>query len=313
MNLTTDTCAQAADAAALTDAFDGVCRVGVFYPPGHALCDRAAEAFLRTMIRLVGSAGSLVVEVTESGLAVQGTPLEATVPSAGRLRELLDAMGVIRVECHRDLTAADLYAFVRTLFTHRAQARGATSFRPLAVGDLPPRVRLKLREFQSTADTAEERVAALLEALARRGVAPAQLAACRRLLLAVPGRLAERQELEGVRLRVSWREIEETLAQAAAGQGGPSAGALSSVLRTLAERPDEDVDIAAAVDLLVEAAVPEVALPAADAGSVLDALRGDGRDADLAVREPAGDQVAQGALESRAGSRTASARSSATA
>lgn len=140
---------------ALVQAFDGVCKVGIFYPTGHVLCDSAAEEFLRSLIKVIGPAAGLTVKVEAGILRVQGVALSAANRETGRMRDLFASLDVVRVDLHRDLTASDLYAFVRALFTHRARLRNEADAGPLAVADLPSRVRVRLRQSAAPAEAAE--------------------------------------------------------------------------------------------------------------------------------------------------------------
>ncbi len=249
-------------AQALVQAFDGVCKVGVFYPPGHILCDKAAEEYLRAMIRVIGPAAGLAIAIEREALVVQGVVLETEQGAATRMRDLLDSLGIVRVDLHRDLTATDLYAFVRALFTHRSRLRNATTFQQLAVNDLPSRVRVRVREFVAHPvedDGSGERIPAemssLLATFAQLGLNAAQQTACRRLLLSMPDRLAQRRAVEGVRPPMNWPDI-ETVLRCAVGETPPPANlasgaeALARMLRSLADDTAE-VDPSEAIDLLV--------------------------------------------------------------
>jgi hypothetical protein len=254
-------------ARTLVQAFDGVCKVGVFYPPGHALCDQAAEAYLRAMIRVIGPAAGLTIVIERTAFLVQGAALEAEPGAATRMRELLDSLGIVRVDLHRDLTADDLYAFVRALFAHRSRLRNATTFQQLAVGDLPSRVRVHLREFLAGpvdgggggggggGEQLPPEMAALLTTFTRLGLNVEQQAACRRVLLAIPDRIAQRRAVEGVRAPVKWPDVETILRYAVGDTPAPAnlaAGVetLARMLRSLSGG-NAGLDPSQAVDLLV--------------------------------------------------------------
>ncbi len=249
---------------ALVQAFDGVCKVGVFYPPGHLLCDKAAEEYLRAMIKVIGPAAGLSLALEREVLVVQGVAIETGQGAAKRMRDLLDSLAIVRVDLHRDLTATDLYAFVRALFAHRSRLRNATTFQQLAVADMPSRVRVVVREFVAPPADGEgegdgERlpagVSSLLAAFERLGLDAEQQAACRRLLLAIPDRLAQRRAVDGVRPALNWADI-ETVLRHAVGATTPPANlatgteALARMLRSLADETVE-VDPSEAIDLLV--------------------------------------------------------------
>ncbi len=253
---------------ALVQAFDGVCKVGVFYPPGHVLCDQAAEEYLRAMIRVIGPAAGLTITIERNTFYVQGVALDAEQSAATRMRDLLDSLGIIRVDLHRDLTANDLYDFVRALYAHRSRMRNATTFQQLAVDDMPSRVRVSLREFLDRPDeddgddegggdgeSASARMASLLATFTQMGLNAEQQAACRRVLLGIPDRLAQRRAVEGVRPPTSWPDIEIVLRYAVGDRPPPASlatgtAALARMLRSLSAEC-ADADPSEAIDLLV--------------------------------------------------------------
>lgn len=245
--------------AALADAFDGVCKVGVFYPAGHALCDQAAETFLRAMIKVVGPAPALTVAVDGPSLTIQGVAVDTSSVSAARLQALFGSVGIVAAELHRDLTASDLYAFVRVVFAQRARLRNGADGRSLSFDDVPSRVRLSIGALPAPAPQADGvsiRVHALQASLARRGVPPAPLDTCRRLLTALPDRLHERREVDGVWPRVNWDHLEQILVASCRAADQPPAtddDALAGALRTLTADADA-IELNDAVDLLLASA-----------------------------------------------------------
>jgi hypothetical protein len=252
-------------ARALVQAFDGVCKVGVFYPSGHVLCDRAAEEFRRAMIRVVGPAAGLTIVIERTAFLVQGVALEGEPGAAKRMRDLLDSLCIVRIDLHRDLTASDLYAFVRALFAHRARLRNATTFQQLAVSDLPSCVRVRLREFLAGPVDGDgddgcraqlpAEMTSLLTTFTQLGLNVEQQAACRRVLLAIPDRLAQRHAVEGVCSPMKWPDI-ETVLRYAVGDTPASANlaagveTLARMLRSLSDG-NTDVDPSETIDLLV--------------------------------------------------------------
>ena len=225
--------AKIVDPRAVTDlvlAFENVCKIGVFYPPGHQLCEQAAAFFLRSLARVVGKSPTLVIQLNDGSLEIQGVELDDKQVGVERLRDLLNPLGIVRVDLERDLSTTDLYDFVTRLFAHRSRLRNVNQFEQLDVDDLPAAVRIRHREFQAQrlpdagegadGDGSQPSVEILLASLARQGLGEEQLATCRRLLRAIPARLEEWRAAGGVLPQVSWADVEKLLLRVARTDGG---------------------------------------------------------------------------------------------
>jgi hypothetical protein len=266
----------AVDPRAVTDlmhAFEQVVKIGVFYPPGHNLCDQAASGFLQALGRVVGKTSRLVFELVAERLVVQGVELDDDLSGAIRFRELIDALGITGVEFDRSIEAAEVYAFVTSLLAARKRLQGSHSFEQLRIEDIPASVRLHYREFRVRAlsddadgdgggDPSRPSVESLLATLKARGLDAQQLARCRRLLTTLPEELETSLQSRADLPSVSWRDVEqllirvaetdpEAVAQAAAQPTtNSSLDALAVVFKRLGGRPD--ASHRETIDLLLE-------------------------------------------------------------
>jgi len=260
--------------ADLMAALEQVCRIGVFYPPGHALCDQAAERFLSAVSLVAGKSPSVRFETKSDSLFVQRIELDEDLTGVASFYELLDQLGIARIDIDCEISAAELHEFVTKLIAFRKQLRGAHGFRHIEIDGLPAAVRIHQREFlaspgaESTDDGSEDpsqpRLDTLLAALESRGLDGSQIARCRRLMEAIPADLETRRSAEGNLPQVSWADVEKLLARFAQQNpgvdgdietpGGPeqpsSLDELTSVFEAL-DKDDANANAREAIDLVL--------------------------------------------------------------
>ncbi len=256
-------------------ALERVFKIGVYYPSGHAMCDQAADLFLRALIKVVAKAPALRFECGRDTLSVQGFELDPALRGVRGFRELLNEVGVSAIDIDSTVTAADLHRFVMQMLAYRNRIRGAHDFQQVIIEGMPPTVTVEHLEFVARdldandaggpggLDSANPSLEALLATLLKHGLTPQEMARCRRLLEAVPGYL-QANRFDGVALpQVSWLDVEKLLLRAAkqpaggpddgsAGQRSPSANldALAAIFAALGEK-EAATDPRQAIDLLV--------------------------------------------------------------
>ncbi len=260
-------------------ALERVFKIGVYYPSGHAMCDQAADLFLRALTKVIAKAPALRFECGRENLSVQGFELDLAMRGVRGFLGLLNEVGISAVEFDSTVTAADLHRFVTQMLHYRNRIKGAHDFQQVIVDGMPPTIAVEHLEFVARdvgagegcgpdggpggGDAANPSLEALLATLLKHGLTPQEMARCRRLLEAVPGYLQENR-LTGVALpQVSWADVERLLLRAAkqpSGGSGEGTGnarapstnldALAAIFASLGEKHGT-ADPHQAIDLLV--------------------------------------------------------------
>ncbi len=207
--------------ADLVAALETVFRIGVYYPPGHAMCDQAAEKFTRAMGRTLGKAPSLRFEVAGGVLSLQELPLDPELRGVADFLELMETLGVAAIEMDSNLLPSDLYEFVIGMLAYRNEIKGAREFQQLVIEDMPPTIHVEHLEFlvpeieepaeDCSGDTSQPRLETLMGALRKQGLDNDQVNQCRQLMQAIPGYLTQ-AKLDGANLpQVTWKDVEKLL------------------------------------------------------------------------------------------------------
>lgn len=273
--------AQLVDPQAVADlmaALERVFRIGVYYPSGHVMCDRAADHFLSSLRRTLGKAPALRFTLAGGVLHLQDVPLDPELRGVAGFRDLLALLGISGAVIDSNVSADELHRFVTLLLHHRNQVKGAHRFQQVQIEGLPPTIAVEHLEFtarevdpdevaEGGGDVRNPTVESLLTDLARHGLGAEDLERCRRLLEAIPDYL-KRQGPDGAALpQVSWEDVELLLVRAArsvagtpaspgdpgsapAGIGRAGLDALTAIFQALGERADAE-NPREAIDLLL--------------------------------------------------------------
>jgi len=121
--------------------------VAAFYPPGHTKCQAAITELHQAIDHVVQVKAPLVLEPSEGGIRLQGVEMDQDTPGIGPLFNLLDCLGVARLEIDRSAPIEDLHKLVNNLNTRKLEATSALEFHTMEFSNLPPSVKIVQREF----------------------------------------------------------------------------------------------------------------------------------------------------------------------
>ena len=247
--------------ADLMEDLDRVFRIGVYYPSGHTMCDQAAQHFMKAFEKTLGKEPAIKFETAGGVLSLQGLTLEPDVRGVSDFRELLEALGIARVEMDSGLTDADLYDFVSGMLAYRNRLKGSKDFQRIQVEGMPPTITIHHIEFlasdaeelsdQCSGDTSQPRLETLMGALRQKGLDEAQVEQCRQLMRSIPRYLTSGDREKSGLPQVTWTDVEKLLLNAVqskpeADKDGDSPSphanldALTSIFRSLGQNRETD-------------------------------------------------------------------------
>ncbi|RKZ10798.1 hypothetical protein DRQ50_14205, partial [bacterium] len=265
--------------ADLMEALERVFKIGVYYPAGHSMCDQAADRFLKALERTLGKAPSLRFEVGGGKLSLQGVNMDPELRGVESFMDLIGGIGISVVEIDSNVSSNDLHDFVSRLLSYRNKIKGARDFQQVVVEGMPLTIGVEHLEFMTreiedmedpeagSGDASQPTIEALLATLSVHGLNTEEIKRCRKLLESIPRYLDSHIRDTGSLPQVSWGEVEKLLMKAArtdlkveqprAGDPGERASshvnldALTSIFRSLGNRPESEENSREAIDLLL--------------------------------------------------------------
>ncbi|XCN71281.1 MAG: hypothetical protein Q3M24_13270 [Candidatus Electrothrix aestuarii] len=263
----------------LMNAMQRVYNVGLYYPIGHNMTERAIGAFVHAVKENVDKrSGYLHFGLTEQSFSLQKRALDTKVPAVKIFHQMFSALHITSLDIHRDINADEARCFFEEIIAHNAKIRTCRDFSQMIITGLPESV--KVRQLNSVPDEEDDTdevphdtslptIEYLLSSLMQRGIPEEMLTICRDLLLSVKEKLAERPLSNAGLASVTWEDVEKLLFDLAeflqtAAQGEPdypleeryNIDALLAIVTALDE-PGTDVrsthEVKKAVNLLVDA------------------------------------------------------------
>lgn len=137
----------AGDCVALMVALDHLFRVGPVYHATHAAYLEIARRFQSELAGSVSPQGMLRIAVGREFLLVQSQVLGVECRGIARPHELLNALGIARMEIDATASTQDLHALASLILKYKHEADTSWSFRQLDFSGLPKTVRVAQREF----------------------------------------------------------------------------------------------------------------------------------------------------------------------
>jgi hypothetical protein len=246
-------------------ALQRLLRIGVYYPAGHAILDKATDRFLSLLQSLARSEHFVRIEDDGRSLLLEQVRLAESQPFVDELRQLMANLSITSIEISRDISKEDLHEFIRRIVAGRSQGTGIMHFSQVEITDLPATIHVTQKEFlaredistDGRLDSASRNLNAFFEALTGYGLTAEQIDQCRLLLTSLPARMKKLAFKPGELPSVGWDDIAQLLAHTVQGkplvQRSSSHGnldMLSSILSSL-EEETEDKKSREAINLLV--------------------------------------------------------------
>ena len=263
-----------ADPATLNEFINSLQRlfkIGIYYPSGHAILDKATKRFMNQLVALAGDNPSVTIQDYGRSLMLEGIEIDQNLPFIQEFKTLLSTLGLISVTIDREISMEELHEFVRKMLSYKAQVLRAKQFTQIAVSELPLSITVKMKEFLARKDASisEERsgesaenLASFIDSLSGYGLSGEEINQCKTLLDSLPSRLTESKIDMSELPHASWDDVAKLLARAV--QTGKESdanmrsrvethsniNALASILKKL-ERETQDKSSRESINLLV--------------------------------------------------------------
>lgn len=251
------------------ESLQRICKIGTYYPAGHAVLDQAAEQFQRSLGGIADSKRSVLIEIRGESVFVENIEVKTITTAIRDFRKLLTDIGIGTMEIDRNILLPELLQLVKGLLLGRAQLQGIKQFTQADLPDLPTAVKVRQKEFLvdegsivlgGGEDDAEHGLNSVFEILAEQGLDRRQIEQCKRFLNSLADKFSGRHfDIKGLP-SVTWTDVRNLLIRVvkdayhlSEGSGGliqNDLNALSSIFKGL-ERAAEDKEAKETINLLV--------------------------------------------------------------
>ncbi|MEE4165654.1 MAG: hypothetical protein V2I35_06620, partial [Desulfocapsaceae bacterium] len=263
-----------ADPATLNEFISSLQRlfkIGIYYPQGHAILDKATNRFMLLLATLAGDNPSVMIQDHGDTLMVEGVDIDRNHPFVQEFKGMLSTLGITAITIDREITMEELHVFVRKMISFKAEIIAAKQFIRIDIDQLPHSIDIKLKEFLAREDgsisddssgQATENISSFIDSLASYGLKDDEITQCRELLDALPARLMKSDIDLSILPHASWDDIARLLAKAVSFDKKAEEdirtrvsththiNALASILRQL-EKETEDKKSQESINLLV--------------------------------------------------------------
>lgn len=246
-------------------------KIGIYYPTGHAILDKATDRFMGQLVALAGDNPSVTLEDCGQSLMLENVELDRGLPFVQEFKMMLSALGIIAIIIDREITRQELHVFVRKMLSYKSKVLSAKQFTRIEVSEMPHSITIKLKEFlarenasisDENAGESAENLESFIESLSDYGLSGEDISKCHTLLASLPQRLTDSDIDMRDLPHASWDDIARLLARAmkADDQSDSDIGtrvkthaninALASILKKL-ERETPDKKSRETINLLV--------------------------------------------------------------
>lgn len=206
--------------SALLHSLQRLVKIGIYYPSGHALLDRATDQFCSNLKRVAGDTQVVEFTVEDSSIFLQGIELDPSNSFNSELRDTFAKLAISRLEINREIAPDEVHRFIRSLLVFRTKVNTAKSFGKLKLEGLPSTVRASQTEYLSSVapskeysthtDGSRESLNALLTRLKASGLDGEQLQQCKLLLETATSHLVKSKQ-QGTIPLTTWGDVEKLL------------------------------------------------------------------------------------------------------
>lgn len=263
-----------ADPATLNEFISSLQRlfkIGIYYPKGHAILDKATSRCMALLKDLAGDNHSVVIQDYGNTLMLEGVEIDPGHPFVQEFKNMLSTLGITAITIDREISMAELHVFVRKMISFKAEIVAAKQFTQIEVEELPHSIDIKLKEFLAREDgsisdessgQATENITSFIDSLSAYGLKSHEINQCKELLDALPSKLADSNIDMSALPHASWDDVARLLAKAVSFDKRDeedirnrvtthtNINALASILNKL-ERETEDKKSQQSINLLV--------------------------------------------------------------
>ncbi|MCI5209538.1 MAG: hypothetical protein D3910_12275, partial [Candidatus Electrothrix sp. ATG2] len=203
------------------NAMQRVYNIGLYYPTGHDVADRAIGTFLDAVKKSVDKkTGLLHFDVTEHTLLLQRNELDPKLPVVKTFHDMFSALHITSLDIHREINADDACCFFEKLISQNTKVRNSRDFSRIIITGLPETIKIHQAKLASgeadsngdeSNETSQPTIDYLLSPLTQRGIQEEMLTICRQLLQSVQVTLEKRELNNSGLASVTWEDVEKLL------------------------------------------------------------------------------------------------------
>ncbi|MCI5159897.1 MAG: hypothetical protein D3906_16020, partial [Candidatus Electrothrix sp. AUS1_2] len=178
----------------LMNAMQRVYNVGLYYPVGHTMAERAIGSFVHAVKENVDKrSGYLHFGLNEQTFSLQKRALDTTLPAVRTFYEMFSALHITSLDIHRDINANEARCFFKEIIAHNAKIRTCRDFSQMIITGLPESVKVRQLKCapdeedtdEAPPDTSRPTIEYLLSSLMQRSIPEDMLSICRELLFSI--------------------------------------------------------------------------------------------------------------------------------
>jgi len=215
-----------ADPATLNEFISSLQRlfkIGIYYPKGHAILDKATNRFMVLLAALAGDNPSVVLQDYGNSLMLEGVEIDPDHPFVQEFKNMMSTLGITAITIDREISMSEVHAFVRKMIAFKAKILAAKQFTQIEVEQLPHSIDVKLKEFlarqdgsisDETSGQATENIASFIDSLSSYGLKGHEIDQCREFLDALPAKLTDNKIDMSALPHASWDDVARLLARA---------------------------------------------------------------------------------------------------
>ncbi len=199
-------------------------KIGLYYPSGHAILDKATYRFLDMLEKLAGDKRQVTIGIFNTTLVVEDIELDKDQPHVRDFNLMLSTLGISAISIDKHISAAEILDFVRKMTAYKGRVQSSRQFIQVDVGGLPPSVTIEQKEFLARAESvtagdgeAADNLESFVASLADHGLSDEEIHKCRTLLDNLPQQMT-RTDIDISDLPyASWDDVARLLARAVRG------------------------------------------------------------------------------------------------
>lgn len=201
-------------------------KIGIYYPKGHAILDKATARFIGHLTALAGDTPSVTLEDQGNELLLEGIQLNAKIPFVQEFNSILSALGISKISIDRNISVSDLHIFVRKMLVYKSKMLNIKEFALFELSDFPPSITIKKKEFLARKDRsisddrsgeAAENLEILNQSLVDFGLNEKEIDQCISLVESLPEQLVGTQDISTLP-SASWDDIARLFVDAIKGE-----------------------------------------------------------------------------------------------
>jgi len=200
-------------------------KIGLYYPSGHAILDKATYRFLDMLGKLAGENREVTIAIFNTTLVVEDIELDKDQPHVRDFNVMLSTLGISALSIDKHISAAEILDFVRKMTAYKARVHRSRQFIQVDVSGLPASITVEQKEFLARAESrhsaddsdAADNLESFVVSLAEHGLSDEEIHTCRTLLDNLPQQMT-RTDIDISDLPyASWDDVARLLARTVRG------------------------------------------------------------------------------------------------